>query len=341
MIRRPEGNDWLLLSQVEHARLAGRIADVWGNAVVSNLPLPELLVPAVRHHDDGWYEYEQALQLDSETGTPRSFTEMPMDVATGIWSRSIEFCLQGEFSHSVALRRLERSLASEGVPLTPGHVQELDAVLQFRLPFTSRQFALALNESSATDSLDRLERADVIVRASENDQMQFRVAVPSIGQSYLGALWVSQHFCDLARKARESRQDIPAEVAACDGFLAGQSKLQEEWRNHVGDVLEPDQSRVIIESGFRFVQFFDRLSLWLCMEPRTDAFRLDVPYDHELRVIPQEERIALSPWPLAVDRLELAVQAKRIPAGSYLPDEFHAVYERLSPEALRWELVRG
>jgi hypothetical protein len=92
MIRRDDGRDWLLISQVDHARLAGEIAAVWGSAAVPSLPVPELLVPAVRDHDEGWRDWERRPQVDPDTGRPRDFTEMPMAVSTAIWGRSIEAC---------------------------------------------------------------------------------------------------------------------------------------------------------------------------------------------------------------------------------------------------------
>ena len=90
MIRRDDGRSWLLVSQMDHARIAGEIAGVWGNETVPPLPRPAVLVPSVRFHDDGWKEWESEPTVDPETGGPRNFTEMPMPEATSIWVRSIE-----------------------------------------------------------------------------------------------------------------------------------------------------------------------------------------------------------------------------------------------------------
>lgn len=90
MIRRDEGKSWLLISQMDHARIAGEIADVWGNETVPPLPLADVLAASVRHHDDGWKEWEAEPQVDPETGGPRNFTEMPMPEVTPIWMQSIE-----------------------------------------------------------------------------------------------------------------------------------------------------------------------------------------------------------------------------------------------------------
>ena len=57
MIRRDAGDDWLLISQVEHARIAAEIASAWGNDRFAAVPMHDLLVHAVRHHDDAWARY--------------------------------------------------------------------------------------------------------------------------------------------------------------------------------------------------------------------------------------------------------------------------------------------
>jgi len=92
MIRRNAGDDWLLISQVEHARIAAEIAAAWGHEQQPALPLRGLLLHAIRHHDDGWTDWEQAPTLVPETGEPRNFLEMPLPTAVEIWSRSIDLC---------------------------------------------------------------------------------------------------------------------------------------------------------------------------------------------------------------------------------------------------------
>jgi hypothetical protein len=92
MIRRDAGDDWLLISQVDHARIAAEIAEAWGNEPFASLPSRDLLVHAIRHHDDGWTAWEAAPTIDPETGAPRDFLEMPIADAAAIWTRSIEIC---------------------------------------------------------------------------------------------------------------------------------------------------------------------------------------------------------------------------------------------------------
>ena len=68
MIRRDDENDWLLISQVDHAHLAAEIAEALGNENMPALPLPDLLIPAIREHDEGWREWEHAPEVDPDPG---------------------------------------------------------------------------------------------------------------------------------------------------------------------------------------------------------------------------------------------------------------------------------
>lgn len=88
---------WLLISQIEHARLSGWLASqcidrfgVSGSAhgkPVLNEICQELLI-AITHHDDGWRAWESAPQLD-ETGCPLSFVELALTDSLAIWNQSI------------------------------------------------------------------------------------------------------------------------------------------------------------------------------------------------------------------------------------------------------------
>jgi hypothetical protein len=78
---------WILISQVEHARLAGRLAEAW-ETFGSYEPRDEL-VEAVRRHDDGWSAWEVAPKVDAQTGRPLDFTETPLTDSLAIWRDSI------------------------------------------------------------------------------------------------------------------------------------------------------------------------------------------------------------------------------------------------------------
>lgn len=95
MIRRNiklrDGADgWILISQIEHAHLAGQLAEVW-----TAKPAPALssmrdeLLAAIYHHDDGWDQWERSPGVDADLGHPLEFTEVPTIDSLAIWRRSI------------------------------------------------------------------------------------------------------------------------------------------------------------------------------------------------------------------------------------------------------------
>jgi hypothetical protein len=76
MIRIATPTGYLLVHHQEHARLAGRFAEHWGNATFP-APAPADLIPeilvAVAHHDDAWAARDASPFLTRE-GRPSAFT---------------------------------------------------------------------------------------------------------------------------------------------------------------------------------------------------------------------------------------------------------------------------
>ena len=87
MIRRAYRDRWILLSQVDHARLAGQLAEAWGRKPLERLNTE--LVAAISHHDDGWADWERRPKVDPVEGRPIAFTEMDLAEALNIWRGSI------------------------------------------------------------------------------------------------------------------------------------------------------------------------------------------------------------------------------------------------------------
>jgi hypothetical protein len=84
---------WLLVSQIEHARLAGALARAWRRPLLQLPPdSAEDVLAAIDHHDDGWETWEESPAVDSETCRPVAFDEMPQDQALAIWRESIRRC---------------------------------------------------------------------------------------------------------------------------------------------------------------------------------------------------------------------------------------------------------
>lgn len=235
--RRQLESAWLLISQVDHARLSGDLAAAWALAAP---PRGELL-EAIAHHDDGWREWEQRPTVD-DAGRPRDFTEMPLDVALEIHTRSIERC------------------AAFG-PL---------------------------------------------------------------------AGWItSGHFAYLTRQ-RDDAQTNPRAVE----FLQRQARVQADWEQQwtaAGNAPER------LATGLKTLQAFDWMSLWLCIRERTEPEIFALPGDPPVTFTPSAEQITVSPWPFAVARLEVSVNARVVPERTYRDAEDVAA---VPPETttLSWHL---
>jgi Protein of unknown function (DUF3891) len=88
MIFQRKGGGLLAVTQPEHGRLAGHIAEAWGGAAWRPEPWEPLLVSA-HHHDDGWAEWEHAPTLLPD-GTPVDFLTLGAPERVGIYRRSVE-----------------------------------------------------------------------------------------------------------------------------------------------------------------------------------------------------------------------------------------------------------
>ena len=87
MIRHRQGNDFLLITQDDHARLSGRFAEHIGHAQFSPpSPRKEALLGAALH-DCGWPLHDEQPTLNPR-GEPLHVLESPMAIATRVWTES-------------------------------------------------------------------------------------------------------------------------------------------------------------------------------------------------------------------------------------------------------------
>lgn len=342
MIRRVTDSGWLLISQVDHAHLAADLARAWGNDHVTPLPLGEWLLPTIRDHDAGWRAWEAEPIITSD-GLPRQFTEMTADAATQIWTSSIAIAAGGTPSLADTLRRLR----SGGGEVTPDDAAVCDALAHFRefVPLDRLKTELLrdhdLTEDAIDASLQRLESRNIVRRTQQAiGGTAIAFDVPQVGASPLGGVWVSRHFTTLAEQALESGRDAGEETCV-RRFLREQTRLQAEWlsaaKEFTGDELER-----VADTGFRYVQFFDRISLWLCMAERDEPWEATLTSNLTLRFEPRSPReITVEPWPFQIPALELIVPAVAVEAASLAnDDELRHVIERGERWTLRWVLHR-
>lgn len=375
MIRRETASGLTLISQVDHAYLAARLAACWGNADVPPLPLSSSLLQAVARHDDGWQPWEAAPDLDDEIGQPLNFTEMPMDVATDIWSRSIARCSHGMPSAARAMNRITALLREQGSELQADMALVLDCVLRQPDRFTVEAAVLACGEEGVPPEqvarfLPLLEEAGVLTSRRWTGGARLydlNADLSRRDEAPLPGIWVSRHFTWLAGQALEHRED-GAEREILQSFLQAQEQQREQWtidalREAAGDELER-----LVETGYRYVQFFDRLSLWLCCSalpeplearlPGGQTFELEASRpagaghagngrtetdaSSEFQRLTEPVTVTISPWPLSVPRLVLTVPAIQTTRQRY--DDADRLQQELAqadPVPLTWEVVGG
>ena len=71
------GQGSLVIQQQEHARLALRIAQIWGNDTFAPLHPRSLMEFVVEHHDDGWNAVDPKLGRNADTGLPYNLIQTP------------------------------------------------------------------------------------------------------------------------------------------------------------------------------------------------------------------------------------------------------------------------
>jgi hypothetical protein len=89
MIVREEGSSYLLITQPDHARLAGEIVAAIHNEPSLHGPERDTLLLACREHDNGWTEIDAHPTVDPLTGRPYDFISGPLHVKLDVWLRGI------------------------------------------------------------------------------------------------------------------------------------------------------------------------------------------------------------------------------------------------------------
>jgi hypothetical protein len=79
-----------LLTQTDHAALAGALARRWGGGGFALPSAHTSLVCAAVHHDDGWYELDGRPAFNADARRPAHFTEIPLTESVGPYGRGVE-----------------------------------------------------------------------------------------------------------------------------------------------------------------------------------------------------------------------------------------------------------
>ena len=87
MIVRPAGGALHLITQPDHAALAGRIMTHWTSLAAAERR--DDILRAIRDHDNGWREPDAAPTIDPATGAVLDFVGVPAAVKQGVWPRAV------------------------------------------------------------------------------------------------------------------------------------------------------------------------------------------------------------------------------------------------------------
>ncbi len=91
MIVRPGGDGTLvLITQPDHARLAGALISAWDTGAAVPAASRTAVLFAIEQHDNGWNEVDHRPMLNRATGRPHDFTDVPFEVKQDIWPRGVE-----------------------------------------------------------------------------------------------------------------------------------------------------------------------------------------------------------------------------------------------------------
>lgn len=145
---------------------------------------------------------------------------------------------------------------------------------------------------------------------------------------------VAAHFSSLRRQSDELIDDETQE------FLITLDQLCEHWLSN-WNVMNPQaHSWRRAKSALAHLQWFDRLSLGICMTPEGQAFTGTMlsGNDFSMRCAGGGCRI-VSPWPFTQDELELTVAGRAVPSKQYeTTAELLAVAN--CQQSLTWKLVK-
>ena len=114
MIVRRSGGSQLLITQPDHAALAGRVMECWTAGALQRSPRRAEIFLAIYEHDNGWREPDAEPIIDSD-GKILDFVHAPDAVRQALWLRGIERLAESPYAaalvaqHAIAVHDRKRS----------------------------------------------------------------------------------------------------------------------------------------------------------------------------------------------------------------------------------------
>lgn len=87
----PANTPHFVVTQVDHARMSGELAAMFGNEQFVRPEPWDLIVYTIAHHDEGWTEIDAAPSRDPRTGLVYHLTNTPLDLLLVTSRRSPDF----------------------------------------------------------------------------------------------------------------------------------------------------------------------------------------------------------------------------------------------------------
>jgi uncharacterized protein DUF3891 len=79
-----------LVTHPDHGRVAGQLAERWGNGRFAGPEARAALVTAATHHDDGWAELDDRPAHNDEAARPAHFLELPLEQTVDPYRRGVD-----------------------------------------------------------------------------------------------------------------------------------------------------------------------------------------------------------------------------------------------------------
>src|SRR5215207_3712760 len=161
MIIRPHGSTQLLITQPDHAALAGRIMERCPADFFPASPRRPEILRAIAEHDNGWHDVDAAPLVDPATGHLLDFIHAPDDVRWAVWPRGVERLAQTPYAAAlVAQHALEIYARYRPEPLWQPFFAGMEAARERHL-------------RRASLSCDELQRDYLFVRAGDLISLTF------------------------------------------------------------------------------------------------------------------------------------------------------------------------